>query len=234
MLRIAAAFVASTANPGWTALARSTNSATASDRSSGLRRGIALLGQRQRRHVDHDLAGDPERLAAGGEDPDVGARAQQRAGQHGRRLVHVLAVVEDQQRPLVGEVLAEGGDRPARRVVLEPECGEHGLRDELGILDRRELDEPHAIGVLAGALPPGPEGELGLAHAAHPGERQQPGRGERPLAGRPDPDGVPRSSSVRRAGCRHGRWLGWAPRSAEPSPDRRNGRGHGRVPAIRE
>ena len=46
-----------------------------------------------------------------------------------------------------------------------------------GILDGRELHEPHAVGVLAGALPSRPEGELGLAHAADAGERQQPGRG---------------------------------------------------------
>ena len=93
----------------------------------------------------------------------------------------VLAVVEDQERPLVGQVLAEGGDRPVRGVVLEPERREHRLRHELGILDRRELHEPHAVWVLPGALPSGPEGELGLAHAAHTGERQQPGRRQGPL-----------------------------------------------------
>ena len=102
----------------------------------GLGRRIAVLGQRQRRHVDHDLAGDPERLAAGGEDADVGTGPQERARQGGRGLVHVLAVVEDQERPLVGEVAAEGRDRPARRVVLEPECREHGLGHELRVLDR--------------------------------------------------------------------------------------------------
>ena len=50
--------------------------------------------------------------------------------------------------------------------------------DELGVLDGRQLDEPDAIGILAGALAAGPEGEFGLAHAAGPGERQQPGRGQ--------------------------------------------------------
>ena len=45
----------------------------------------------------------------------------------------------------------------------------------------RQLDEPHAVGVLAGALPAGPQGELGLADAAGAGERQQPGRGQRAL-----------------------------------------------------
>ena len=146
-----------------------------------LRRGLSILGQRQRRHVDHDLAGDPERLPAGREDPDVGTGAQQRSGEDGRGIVDVLAVVEDQQRPLVREVLGEGGDRPARRVVLEPERREHGLRDELGILDGRQLDEPDAVGVLADALPAGPQCELGLADAAGTGECQQPGRGQRAL-----------------------------------------------------
>ena len=50
--------------------------------------------------------------------------------------------------------------------------------DELRVLDRRQLDEPDAIGVLAGALSSGPQGELGLADTAGAGERQQPRRGQ--------------------------------------------------------
>ena len=80
----------------------------------GLRRRVAILGQRQGGHVDHDFAGDPEGLPARGEDPQVGTGAQQRPRQDGRGVVDVLAVVEDQEGPLVGEIVAQGGDRPAR------------------------------------------------------------------------------------------------------------------------
>ena len=80
----------------------------------GLRRRIAIVGQRQGGHVDHDFAGDPERLPARGQDPHVGTGAQQRPRQDGRGIVDVLAVVEDQERPFVGQIVAQGGDRPAR------------------------------------------------------------------------------------------------------------------------
>ena len=93
----------------------------------------------------------------------------------------VLAVVEDQEGPFGGQIVAQGGDGPARCVVLEAERGEHRLHDELGVLDGRQLDEPDAIGILAGALSTGPQGELCLADTAGARERQQPGRGERPL-----------------------------------------------------
>ena len=79
----------------------------------GLRRRISIVGQRQRRHVDHDLAGDPEGLPARGEDPHVGTGAQQRSRQDGRGIVDVLAVVEDQERPFVDEIVAEGGRPPS-------------------------------------------------------------------------------------------------------------------------
>ena len=102
--RIAAAFAASTAKPGWTAPARSTNRATASDRRRASGDASPSSGSDRVGHVDDDLAGDPERLPAGGQDADVGAGAQERSRQDGRGVVDVLAVVEDQERPLVGEV----------------------------------------------------------------------------------------------------------------------------------
>ena len=64
---------------------------------------------------------------------------------------------------------------------MESERREHGLGDELGVLDGRQFDEPDPIGVLASALPSGSKGELGLADAAGAGERQQPRRGQRAL-----------------------------------------------------
>ena len=41
----------------------------------GLRRRISILWQRQGGHVDHDFAGDPERLPTRGQDPQLGTGA---------------------------------------------------------------------------------------------------------------------------------------------------------------
>jgi hypothetical protein len=80
----------------------------------GLRRRISIAWQRQGGHIDHDLPSDPERLPTRGEDPQIGTGAQQRSDQDGRGVVDVLAVVQDQERPFVREIVAERGERPGR------------------------------------------------------------------------------------------------------------------------
>ena len=49
---------------------------------------------------DQDFAGDAERLAAGGDQPEAGHCSEQGVGQRGRLVDDVLAVVQDDdQRP---------------------------------------------------------------------------------------------------------------------------------------
>ena len=68
------------------------------------RLGHALGGQRQRRHPPARLSGDAQRGAAGGEDRHPGRAAEQGFPRGSARLQQVLAIVEDDQRPLFGEV----------------------------------------------------------------------------------------------------------------------------------
>ena len=71
--------------------------------------------RRQRRQPPHRLVGQPERLAAGGDDRHLRARAQA-VGDLGGRVEHVLAVVEAQQQPPPRELRAQRGRLAARRV----------------------------------------------------------------------------------------------------------------------
>src|SRR3954447_8124963 len=66
-------------------------------------------------------------------------------------------------------------------MVLEAGGGEHRMDDELPVLERRQLDEPDAVRVLASGLSTGSERELRLADAAGTGEGQQPRRRQRAL-----------------------------------------------------
>ena len=85
------------------------------------------LGHRKRRHPPGDLAGHPERLAAGGQHRQARARAQERLDQTRHRLDEVLGIVDDHQRPTGHQCRhqhlqrrAAGGARPDRRPRPRP------------------------------------------------------------------------------------------------------------------
>ena len=99
----------------------------------------------ERRHRELLFAGDPQRRAAGDDNRQVGRRAEQ-AGEQRRRVEDLLDVVDDDgerarrqepAQPVVDRFRAAAGHEPER-------CGEDA-RDELGVMDRLERDEPRAV-----------------------------------------------------------------------------------------
>lgn len=74
------------------------------------------------------LAGNPQGLAARGEHTESFAAAEERDAELGRRRSDVLAVVEDQERLLRTEVLA---DAVERRHALTPRRAHH-IRNRAG------------------------------------------------------------------------------------------------------
>ena len=86
------------------------NSATASEAPlafadpAGPPRSLPDPGQRQRRHPPLDLARDPERRPAGGQDDDLGGGLKERLGRLRACLREVLAVVEHDEGFARGEV----------------------------------------------------------------------------------------------------------------------------------
>ena len=132
-----------------------------------------VLEHLERRHAVDVFAIGHQRLAAGGEDGDAGARVQQVLDEMSGRADQVLAVVEhEQQRAAAyggGERLAR--DRPGHR--HHAERTRHRGADQLGVDERPQLGQPHAVGMARHHLARHLEGEARLADAAGADQRQQ-------------------------------------------------------------
>ena len=75
----------------------------------------------------------------------------------------MLAVVHDEQQSLAGQRLCHGVDQRGVALWREPERRRDRCRSRRRIIDRRELDNPYAIGKLGRELGPQLEREPGLA-----------------------------------------------------------------------
>jgi hypothetical protein len=129
--------------------------------------------QRERQHRIHLLARDAQRFAARRDDPDIGRGAKQRIGERRACAHHLLAVVEDQQALPRLQVRAQ---RVGERLAGLLAHGEHLcrlVRDERRVADRREIEEPDAVGIRIEHVGGDLQREPRLAEAAHPEERQE-------------------------------------------------------------
>ena len=169
----AGAFSFVTSKPGFTARARSMKRATASYCDSCASDGrLAGIWQVERRDRVLLLTRDLERAAAAGQDGEVRAGRQQLVDRCAGPD-HLLEVVEHDQHALGADVVDEALDRRATAAIRQHE----GLRDRRGhqlrVADGCQLDEPHAVGVVAQSASGDLEAEARLPGAARPGEGQQ-------------------------------------------------------------
>jgi hypothetical protein len=93
----------------------------------------------------------------------------------------MLAVVQDQQQLLGGDVFDEPGDGPAARFIAQSKRRHDRLGNELGIPKAGELHQPHAVGDPAPQVGPRPERQASLADAARSDERHQASCSQRRL-----------------------------------------------------
>ena len=134
------------------------------------RRMVVGIGHRHRLDEFDDFAGNAEGLATRGEDLEIRAPAQQRAGEHRDRLENVLAVVEHEQDTLVGQVIAEQRDRPGCRAILQPERRCDRRSDVRTQRDLRQRHEIRAIGEVRAEIAGRAQRQSRLPDAAGPGE----------------------------------------------------------------
>ena len=120
--------------------------------------------RRERRHGVLLLAGQVKRLPARDQQLEAGAGAEQ-LPQRAGRLDHLLEVVEQDEQPLVADVLGELGPRPERLRRRR----EHELR----VPQRRKRHPPDALGIPLRAGRGCLEREPRLAAPARPGEGEQ-------------------------------------------------------------
>lgn len=137
---------------------------------------LAAVRQRQRRDHQYLLAVRSQDLPAGHQDPQLRRRGQQAARERGAGGHQVFAVVEDQQQPLVVEVVDE-----SRQPVTQAENGGDGARQHRRIGDARQPHQPHSVGESAPQARTHAQRQPRFADPAHSGERDQPGIGEQPL-----------------------------------------------------
>ena len=175
----AAALPSVRAKPGRTARARSTNSATAGDAASsasGTPAGSAGSGSGGTGYSRSARSPSTVRLVARITTPRTAG--QQRVDVAGR-VDHLLQVVEDQQPPVVAEVLDQGLQRRARPGQLDPHRPGDARQHQLGLGDRGQRDErdPAPKRSPAARPPPPPAGSC----------RPRPARSGSPAAPRPAP-----------------------------------------------
>jgi hypothetical protein len=86
----------------------------------------------------------------------------------------VLEVVENEEQLAVAQQEGEPLQRKVGPGFPPAECLIDERRDEFGVVDRGERHERHAVGKPAPFVGRGTDREAGLAHAARPGQGQQP------------------------------------------------------------
>ena len=146
------------------------------DREVGLQRAGSLLEEGLRRfelergNRKDVLAGEVQDGAARDEDRQA-RRSSKEPDEGGRRRLHVLGVVEQEQELLGAERLGERLER--LRDVGDADRLRDGRHHELGVAQRGELDEHGAVCVGRGCVAGGFERQPGLAASACAGEDDQ-------------------------------------------------------------
>ena len=135
---------------------------------------------RERRHRPHDLAGDAERLAAGGQHVHVRAPPQHQLDELTGGVEDVLAVVEHQQEVLRREQLGDGVGEGSVGPLLHVEGVGDGGGDRALVAHRGQLDETDTVRVGGRDRGGQPMGQAGLAHPSGPEQGEDPAGVEEP------------------------------------------------------
>jgi hypothetical protein len=131
----------------------------------------------ERVHTPDGLTVDAQDGATGRHQVQILTAAHERASQSGAGLQQVLAVVEYQQQTLVSEPLDQVGGQLSPRSLLDTQHCADKPRYQLGVTERRQLDEPHAIRPLVSLGGRYFERQSRLADATRPHEGHQSRRG---------------------------------------------------------
>ena len=133
-----------------------------------------LVGQRQRRHPPTHLATNPDRLTARRHKAHRRAAAQQGNNQRGTCVQQMLTVVQHQQHPTVADKPQQRVHRGAARLVGQAQRADHRDRHDIGIGDRRQIDQPHPAGESTGDLGRQLHRQARFTDTACAGERHEP------------------------------------------------------------
>ena len=134
----------------------------------------APIRQRQGRHGQCRFAANAQGLPAGREDSHVRTALQHPQSQLHACVEQLLAVIEQQEQPALGQVLHQDVEWRTRCLLLQSQRGGHAVRQKCRVLQLVQLDEPHTVVELSPHGLRHPQGEPSLADATHPHQRHQP------------------------------------------------------------
>ncbi len=156
------------------------------EQPDGWRAGQLVVVGVDRRHLERfeaqqGVTRQPEGLAGGHQHAHAGRPGEDDLHAGGNLGRDVLAGVEHQQRGAVAQVRpdqVEGVGGAVLGRVGEPEARRQQRRHERRARCRRELDQPHAVGVVDHGLARDLDGQAGLAAPARPDDGHQAAAGE--------------------------------------------------------
>ena len=124
--------------------------------------------------MEHGLARDGQRLAAGGQDPEAGRALEQSFGEPGGAVDEVLRVVEEQQDVLVGEERGHGRGRGDARDLGCAQCAGDLGRDLRRIAQWGQLGQPDTVRESVEEMARRLEHQPRLARPTRPDQGDQP------------------------------------------------------------
>lgn len=143
---------------------------------------LRVLGKRHRRHGKYVFPGQSQGVPAGSEDPKVWGLSQEGVHEHRAAVPEVLTVIEDQEQALVFQVVGDHGYRPADiNNLLQTQSGGHCLSQQRLVVQRCQIDEPHAVAELPAHFTRDPQCQPSLAHTADARQCHEPRNREQPL-----------------------------------------------------
>ena len=138
------------------------------------------IGQAQGRHGVDDLAQNAKRFAAGRQDLEFRAVLQEHVCEVRTGIQEMLAVIEDQQRRSGAQEVDQQLRMQAIGLGRDPEHGCHGLCQKSGVIERRQLYQPDAVGIFIQHLPAHFQRDACLANPARSGQGHQALRVDEP------------------------------------------------------
>ena len=142
----------------------------------GDRTGRAVFRQFQRRHREDEFAGHVQAFPAGGQDADPGALPGQHDHHPAGRSQDVLAVVQHDQQLPAGQRPHHARHRVRGVSFRDAQRLGDGRRNERGIGEGGQLDQPGAVLEAAAGQRRRPQRQPGLAAPSRAGQRHHAGR----------------------------------------------------------
>ena len=131
---------------------------------------LVVRRQRQRRHAPDSFTREAQRLPTGRQDPQLAAGLQEEIGKFGTGVDQVLAVVEDQHKPLRSQDVRHHHLRRPIGLLRDPKRRRDRLGEQIWIREGRQFDERHARCVALLDFRCYLHGEARLANPTRPGQ----------------------------------------------------------------